>query len=252
MILSAGEGTRLRPLTYSLPKPMVPVANRPVLEYTLQNLKKCGITQVIINLSYKAEHIQNYFGNGSNYGMQIQYSLEKELLGTAGGVKKVEPYLLADPDPDFLITSGDGITNFDFSRLISFHRKKKSVATMGLKKVESKFEYGVTFIDKNSRIKKFVEKPSWGDVFSNVVNTGNYVFSKTILKEIPKNKFFDFGKQVWPRLLKKKKPIFGLEFRDYWTDIGNLTEYFHAQKAVLDRLIAVQIPGSQAKPTISP
>lgn len=250
MVMCAGLGTRLRPLTYSLPKPMVPVANRPVLAYTLENLKKHGVDRVVINLSYMPEVIQNYFGDGSRWGLKIHYSLEKEPLGTAGGVKNVEKIFQADPDPDFLITSGDGLTDIDFGKFLRFHKAKKSLGTIGMSRVDSRLEYGVTLTGANGRIQKFVEKPFWSQFLSNTVNTGLYAFHKNIFREIPAATFYDFGKQLWPKMLKNKKPIYGYEFKEFWTDIGTLEEYRRAQRAVLNGEVKVRVAGKQVRPGV--
>ncbi len=237
MVICAGEGTRLRPLTQSLPKPLVPVANRPVLEYTLLNLKKHGITDVIINLSHSNKKVQEYFKDGSSLGLQLFYSFEKELLGTAGGVKNAEHYFLSDSDPNVLVVSGDNLTDIDFSNLIQFHNKKKSDFSIAVTAVDSRFEYGVTLFGKDARIEKFLEKPTWGDIFCNTVNSGIYIFKKEILKEIPKNRFYDFGHDLLPKLLLKKKALYGYKFDAYWTDIGTLAEYKKSQAMVLNRKI---------------
>lgn len=245
MVLCAGEGTRLRPLTYSLPKPMVPIVNKPTLEHLIGNLKRGGITEIVINLSYLAGSVRSYFGDGTKWGIKIHYSIEKKLLGTAGGTKKAEKFFRNDPGTDFLIVSGDGLTDIDLTKLIEFHREKRSFGTIALKEVDSRFDYGITILNERKEIKKFVEKPLWGDVFSNRVNTGIYLFKKEVFNHIPDGKFYDFGKQVWLELLKKKKPIYGFEFPEFWTDIGNIAEYHRAQKAALDKKVRLQIDGHQ-------
>lgn len=244
--MAAGAGTRLRPLTYGIPKPMVPVANKPVLEHVLENLKKHGISEVVLNLYHFPQVIRKYFGDGSSLGIKIIYSKERKLLGTAGGVKKMEKVF----DSTFLVMSGDGLTDINLSKVLEFHRKKKALGTMVLKEIDSKFDYGVTLVDSRGKIKKFIEKPSWSDVFANTVNTGIYIFEPEIFKFIPKNKFYDFGTQLWPELLKKKKRIFAFATKDYWTDVGNIREY---RKGVCDALegnIRLNIPGKEIRPGI--
>lgn len=243
MVLAAGEGTRLHPLTYNFPKPMFSILNRPVLEYTFKLLKKYGINEVIVNVHHCADTIKDYFENGERWGIKISYSFEKELLGTAGGVKKAEDFF----DDTFLVMSGDGLTDVNLKDLIDFHFRKKSAVTIGLKRVETKFEYGIVLVNKDGRIKKFIEKPSWGDVFANTVNTGIYVIEKRILKYIPRNKFYDFGHNLWPKLLKRKEKIYGYVFPDenYWCDIGNLKEYRNAQIAALTRKVKINIEAKQ-------
>lgn len=239
MVMAAGVGTRLRPLTHFIPKPMIPIVNKPVLEHTLELLRKHGFDEVVINLHSYPEMIRKYFGEGQNCGIKIHYSQEKTLLGTAGGVKRAEKYF----NNTFVVMSGDGLTDVDLTRVLEFHRKKKSLASMVLKKVDARFDYGVTLIDQYSRIEKFIEKPAWSDVFANTVNTGIYVFEPEIFKYIPKNKIFDFGHDVWPLLLFRKQPIFGFEMNSYWCDIGNLQEYKRAEKNALEGAVKVKIPG---------
>jgi len=245
-ILAAGEGTRLRPLTYTIPKPMFPIANKPVMEYTLELLKKYGIDEVIINLHYQGNLIRNYFHDGRKWGIKIIYSEEKKLLGTAGGVKKIINFFKSP----FLVMSGDGLTDINLSELINFHQKKGSIATMVLKKIDTHFEYGVTLTDKNGKIRKFIEKPSWSEVFSNTANTGIYIFQPEVFANVPKNTFYDFGHNLWPLLLRKREKIYAYETDSYWCDIGNLYEYRRAQSDVLQEKIKVKIPGEEIKKNV--
>lgn len=242
-VMAAGAGTRLRPLTYSIPKPMVPIVNKPVLEHTLENLKKHGIKDIVMNLHYYGSMIKDYFKCGASLGLNIEYSYEKKLLGTAGGVKKKENFF----NDTFVVMSGDGLTDLDLTKVLDFHRKKRSIATMVLKEVDAKFEYGVTLCDDSGRIKKFIEKPRWSDVFSNTVNTGIYVFEPEIFRYIPEGEFYDFGSQLWPKLLEMKKNIYGFVMDGYWTDVGNLKEYRQGQRAALDGKIKLNIPGEEIK-----
>lgn len=245
-VMAAGAGTRLRPLTFVLPKPMVPVVNKPVLEHTLENLKSHGIKEVIMNLNYYPEMIKKYFGSGKDNGMDILYSYEKTLMGTAGGVKKMEKHF----NSTFVVMSGDGLTDINLEKAIEFHKSKKAIGTMVLKAIDTKFEYGVTITDKHGKIKKFIEKPKWSDVFANTVNTGIYVFEPEIFKYIPANKFYDFGLQLWPDLLSKNVKIYGYLMDEYWTDVGNLTEYRHGVKDALDNKLKLKMPGIEVKPGI--
>ena len=246
MIMAAGIGTRLRPLTYSIPKPMIPIVNKPTLEHTLELLKRHHITEAMINLHTYPKMITNYFKDGSFYNMKINYSEEKELMGTAGGVKKVEDFF----GETFLVMSGDGLTDIDIGKVIKFHQEKGALATMVLKKIEARFEYGVTIINTEGRIKKFIEKPKWGDVFADTVNTGIYIFQKEVFKFIPANKFYDFGHDLWPLLLEKGERIFGYQMEEYWCDIGNLHEYKKAQKDALEGKVKINIPGKKIKEKI--
>ena len=241
MVMSAGIGTRLRPLTYNIPKPMFPIVNKPVLEHVLELLRKHNIKEVVINIHAHQSMIRNYFGDGSRFGMKINYSEEKKLMGTAGGVKKVERFF----DDTFLVMSGDGLTNINLSDVINFHKKRKAFGTMVLKRVDSRFEYGIALTKKGGQIKQFVEKPNWSSVFSNTVNTGVYVFQTEVFRYIPRAKFCDFARDVWPQLLQRGERIFGYETKNYWCDIGNLLEYRRGQNDALEGKIKLVVPGER-------
>ena len=242
MLLAAGAGTRLRPLTYQLPKPLIPVANRPVIHYVLENLARHGIKEIIVNLFAHADQIRSYCGDGSRWGLRIQYSHEPTLMGTAGGLKKVESFFKGD---SFFVMSGDGLSDINLSEMLAFHKKKRAFATMAVKSIEERFDYGVTLAEKNGKIKGFLEKPSWGDVFSNTVNTGIYLFEPEVFKYIPKNKVYDFGHHLWPKLLKSGRPIYAHALNSYWTDVGNLAEYRKSQIDFLDGHVRFAIPGRE-------
>lgn len=244
MVMAAGAGTRLRPITNDVPKPMVPIANKPVLEYTIENLKRHGITDIIMNLHSHPNQIRTYFGDGARWGVKLHYSDEPKLLGTAGGVKNVEWFLNSGT---FFVLSGDGLTDANLSDILAFHWKHRAVATMGLKEVDTRFDYGVTMTDKKGKIDRFVEKPLWSEVFSNQVNTGIYVFEPEIFNVIPARTVYDFGHQVWPGLLKSKKHIYGFPIKNYWCDVGNLNEYRRAQRNVLDGEISLNFSGKMQK-----
>ena len=243
-ILAAGVGNRLRPLTLKLPKPMIPLVNKPVIAHTLDNLKKHNINSVVMNLHFMADTISSYFGDGHNIGMEINYSKEENLLGTAGGLKKCKKYF----DSTFVVLSGDNLCDIDITSVIEFHKRKKSLATMVLKEVDAKYEYGIAISDKYNRITSFVEKPTWSSVFSNTVNTGIYVFEPEIFKYIPDG-FYDFGKDLWPKLLKMKKNIYSYVMNGYWTDIGSISEYQNGTKAALEGIVRINIDGKQLKKT---
>lgn len=246
MVLAAGAGTRLRPITFETPKPMVPVANRPVLHHVLDNLSHYGIRDAVLNLHSKPEQIKRYCGDGTRWGMRIRYSPEAKLLGTAGGVKKVQDFF---KDGTFLVVSGDGLHDVDYSALAAFHKKSGSLATMVVKAIDTRFDYGVTLTGPGGRIKGFREKPSWGDVFSNQVNTGIYMFEPEVFRYIPQG-VYDFGHQLWPKLLKLRKPIFAWEWKGYWCDVGNLHEYRKSQVDALDGKVRLRIPGWQMRQSV--
>lgn len=244
-VMSAGLGTRLRPLTYAIPKPMVPVANKPVLEHTIVLLREHGVKDIIINTYLMPELITGYFGDGSKWGVRIIFLHENKLMGTAGGVKRAEKYLNKET---FLVMSGDGLLNVNLNKLINFHRKTKSVATMALKTVSSRIEYGLAATRKDGRIFNFLEKPGWDQAFKDVpvgINTGIYVFEPYVLKLIPEGKEYDFAKNVFPKLLKSGKKISGYYTDEYWCDIGNMTQYREAHNAILEGRASVKIEGKK-------
>lgn len=245
MMMAAGAGTRLRPLTLQTPKPLAPVANKPVMEHALENAARHGLKDIVINLHHGAEQIQNHFGDGSRWGLRLRYSVEKKLMGTAGGVKKMEDFLGGST---FMVLSGDGLSEINLSAAFAFHKKRRSFATMVLKHADSKYEYGVTITDRRGRIAKFFEKPLWSDVFADTVNTGVYVFEPEVFRHIPAGTPHDFGNQVWPGLLKKKKPIHGFLTDDYWCDVGNLVEYRKSQRdAMSGAMKHANLPGRQVR-----
>lgn len=239
-VLAAGAGTRLKPLTSDIPKPMVPILGKPVIFHTLNNLCKYGFKDICVNLHHKPEVIMEYFKNNRDLDVNISYSYEKNLLGTAGAVKKQEAFF----DDTFVVMSGDGLSDVNLKKVLQFHKKKKALVTIVLKKVNKKFDYGITVTDKNGRVRSFIEKPSWGDVFSDTVNTGIYILEPQVLKYIPKNKFFDFSMNLFPKILKKH--IYGFVTNDYWTDIGNIYEYKQGVFDVLDKKVKITISGKNS------
>jgi len=247
MALAAGRGTRLRPLTYQIPKPLLPIANRPVLEHSILNLKDQGFRKFIFNLHAHAGKIKTHFGTGKRFGVDIKYSIEKTLLGNAGGLKKVENFFRGTGT--FVVISGDGFTDIDLRDAVRFHQKKKSVATMVLKNVDSTFPFGITLTAASGKIKNFMEKPSISDFVNAAVNTGIYIFEE-VFKFIPKNRFFDFGRDLWPRLLKEGVPIYGYASDAYWCDVGDLTAYRKTIMDVLDGKVKIKMPGRKLKNSV--
>ncbi len=220
-IMAAGEGTRLRPLTYIRPKPLVPLENKPIISRIISLLKGNGISDIIINLHYKKERIKEFLGDGKDFGVNITYSEEEVLLGTAGGVKKVEDLL---PDT-FVVISGDIATDINISEMVAFHKKKGALVTLAVTIVDDPTKYGVVSLNSDGKIQKFVEKPSRDKVFSPIVNAGIYVLEKEVLKEIPEGIFYDFGKQLFPALMEKHAPLYGYLSSGYWMDIGSISDY---------------------------
>lgn len=246
VIMAGGEGTRLRPLTCNRPKPMVPIINKPVMEHIIELLKKYNLTDIAVTLQYMPELIKDYFGSGSDFGVNISYYVEQTPLGTAGSVKNAEDFL----DDVFVVISGDALTDIDLKKAIDFHFSKGSIATIVLKKVDVPLEYGVVVTDEESRISRFLEKPSWGEVFSDTVNTGIYILSPEVLSYFNKNEMFDFSKDLFPILLKEKKPMYGFITDDYWCDIGDLRAYSRVHMDILEKKVKVNIPGKEIEPGI--
>ncbi|WP_246452004.1 sugar phosphate nucleotidyltransferase [Alkalicella caledoniensis] len=242
MILAAGLGTRLRPLTDEVSKPMVQLGGRPCIEHTVRLLRKHGIKEIMINLYYKPELIMNHFGDGEHFGIKIHYSVEKELMGTAGGLKKVQQFFGDDP---ILIISGDALTDLNLTDFYDFHKKKGGLASLALKNVQDPREFGVVQISQDDRITQFQEKPKDVTPISTKANTGIYIFEPDIFSFIPSNTFYDFGKQVFPDLLMKGQSMFGYETQAYWCDIGNIDVYKDVQFDILAGIVKVDIPGKK-------
>ena len=237
VIMAGGEGTRLRPMTYNKPKPMIDILDRPVMEYIIELLKKHDITDIAVTLQYMPQSIINHFGNGSDYGVHLEYFTEISPLGTAGSVKNAEEFL----SDDFLVISGDCLTDIDLSKAIDFHFKKKSSATLILSKVDTPLEYGVVVTNKKCEIMRFLEKPSWSEVLSDTVNTGIYIFNKSILNRFDKGVKFDFSRDLFPELLHDREALFGYVAEGYWCDIGDLNSYVSCQRDILDNRVDVNI-----------
>src|SRR6185503_4116796 len=222
VIMAGGFGTRLRPLTYNLPKPMVPVANRPIMQRIVELLKKHGINDQLGLLYFQPDSIKNYFGDGKNFGVKIGYQGAEGDLGTAGSVKLGQPMIGKER---FMVISADILTDFDLSAAIKFHESRKAMATLILTRVENPLAFGVVITDKEGRITRFLEKPSWGEVFSDTVNTGIYILEPEVLDLIPEKVDFDFSKNLFPHMLKNGMPLYGYIAQGYWADIGNLDQY---------------------------
>jgi mannose-1-phosphate guanylyltransferase/phosphomannomutase len=239
VVMAGGEGSRLRPLTIRRPKPMVPIVGKPVMEHILNLLKRHGITEVVVTVQYLASNIEDYFGNGSQFGMRITYSREDVPLGTAGSVKNAEEQL-TEP---FLVISGDALTDYDLTEIIRYHNEKKSLATLLLAHVYNPLEYGVIITNEDGHITQFLEKPSWGEVFSDTINTGIYVLDPQIFSYFEKNKPYDFSQELFPYMLKKGDPIYGyVAPKGYWCDVGNLSEYMRANADALQGHVDIDIP----------
>ncbi len=239
VIMAGGEGTRLRPLTSQRPKPLAPALNIPIMEHIVLLLKEHDITDIVVTLHYLADEIEGYFGDGAEWGVNFIYSVEDTPLGTAGSVKQAEEHLR---DDTFLIISGDALTDIDLDKAIAYHREKNSVATIVLSHVPNPLEFGVVITDDEGHIRRFLEKPSWGEVFSDTVNTGMYILEPSIFDYMEMGKNYDWSHDIFPQILAEEKPMFGYVMaEDYWCDVGNLQQYREAQYTVLDGRTRIRI-----------
>lgn len=225
---------------------MVPIVGKPVMEHIIDLLKAHGITDIVVTLQYLPGVIQDYFGDGSAFGVNIVYSVEDRPLGTAGSVKNAMAHL----DDTFLVISGDAATDFDLTRIIEFHRAKQARATLTLYRVPNPLEYGVIITDESARIQQFLEKPSWGEVISDTANTGIYVLDPAVMDLVPEDTSYDFSQDLFPRLLEQREPLFGYIAPGYWCDVGNLPEYMRATADILTGRTRLQIPGDEVAPSV--
>lgn len=245
VLMAGGSGTRLRPLTCNLPKPMVPILNRPIAEHIINLLKRNNIKEVIATLHYLPDIMRDYFQDGSNFGVEMSYSVEEDQpLGTAGCVKNIQQWL----DDTFLVISGDGITDFDLQAAIKFHRQKQSKATLVLTRVPNPVEFGVVITDEQGHIRRFLEKPSTSEIFSDTVNTGTYILEPEILNYLPENEESDFSKDLFPLLLEKGEPLYGYIAEGYWCDVGHLEAYREAQYDALARKVKMDFAYKEKSP----
>lgn len=247
VLMAGGSGTRLRPLTCDLPKPMVPVLNRPIAEHIVNLLRRNGITEVIATLHYLPDVMRDHFQDGADFGVQMTYAVEEDQpLGTAGCVKNIAELL----DDTFLVISGDSLTDFDLKAAIEFHKSRGSKATLVLTRVPNPIEFGVVITDEECRIQRFLEKPSTSEIFSDTVNTGTYILEPEVLDYLPENQESDFSKDLFPLLLAKGEPIFGYIADGYWCDVGHLDAYRDAQYDALHRKVLVDYAYPETEPGV--
>lgn len=240
VIMAGGFGTRLRPLTTHIPKPLVPVGNVPIMEHTVRLLRRHGFTDLLVLLYFLPETITGYFGDGSRWGVRMAYATPTADLGTAGAVK----FAAGDLGEPVLVISGDVLTDFDLAVAVQSHRERAAEATMVLTRVDSPLAYGIVITDESGRIVRFLEKPSWGEVFSDTINTGIYILDPAVLGAIPAGRPYDFSKELFPTLLASGRPLYGHIAEGYWRDVGDLTEYRIAHLDLLQRRVGVDIPGT--------
>ncbi|WP_034087322.1 mannose-1-phosphate guanyltransferase [Streptacidiphilus albus] len=247
VVMAGGEGTRLRPMTSSMPKPLLPVVNRPIMEHVLRLLKRHGLTDTVVTVQFLASLVRNYFGDGEELGMNLTYANEETPLGTAGSVKNAEDAL---KDDSFLVISGDALTDFDLTELMEFHRSKGALVTVCLTRVPNPLEFGITILDDEGRVERFLEKPTWGQVFSDTVNTGIYVMEPEVFDYVAADTSVDWSGDVFPQLLKEGKPIYGFVAEGYWEDVGTHDSYVKAQADVLEGKVDVDIDGFEISPGV--
>lgn len=245
VIMAGGEGTRLRPLTSLRPKPMVPIVNQPVMEHIIGLVKHHGIDEVVATLAFMPRVIQDYFGEGEEWGVEIKYAVEESPLGTAGSIKNAAHLL--DAHEPLLIISGDAITDIDLTEVIRFHKEKGGAVTIALKRVPDPLDFGVVITDENGRIERFLEKPTWGQVFSDTINTGIYVIEPWVLDYIPEGVSFDFSADLFPKLMEDGHALYGIAVDGYWCDVGSRESYMQVHKDLLDGLAQIFIPGVHAR-----
>ena len=261
MILAAGKGTRVQPITHVIPKPMIPILQKPVMEFLLELLKEHGFKEIMVNVSHLAEEIENYFRDGQRFGVEIAYSFEGRIedgelvgdaLGSAGGLKKIQDFQKFFDDT-FVVLCGDALIDLDLSEAVKRHKQKGALATLITKSVpqESVSSYGVVVTDEDDRVKAFQEKPSIDSALSNKINTGIYLFEPEIFEYIPSNQPFDIGADLFPKLVEIGAPFFALSMDFEWVDIGKVPDYWSAiRNVLLGEVRQIEIPGKEVRPGI--
>jgi len=243
MVLAAGVGSRLDPLTAGVPKPLVPVVNRPIMEIILELLKRHGISEIVSNLHHLPEQLVSHFGDGSRFGLKLGFHHEEELSGDAGGVRACRAFL---EDGTFLVLMGDLLTDADLTAIVAEHKKKGALATIGLKAVDDVSQFGVALTNEDGFITGFQEKPDPPDALSNLASTGIYVFEPEVFRHIPADGVYGFGRQLFPSLLAKGAPLLGVEIKSYWSDVGTIHQYRLSNFDALEGRINVEFAAKRA------
>ncbi|MGB7441192.1 MAG: NDP-sugar synthase [Coleofasciculaceae cyanobacterium] len=261
MILAAGKGTRVRPITYTIPKPLIPILQKPVMEFLLELLRQHGFDEIVVNVSHLAKEIEDYFKDGQRFGVQIGYSFEGrivdgqlvgEAVGSAGGMRKIQDF---NPffDDTFIVLCGDALIDLDLSAAVKWHKEKGSIATIVTKPVprEQVPSYGVVVTDETGRVKSFQEKPSVEEALSTNINTGIYIFEPEVLNHVPSGQEFDIGGELFPKLVETGAPFYAVPMDFQWVDIGKVPDYWRAVRSVLlGEIKNVPIPGKEVAPGI--
>jgi NDP-sugar pyrophosphorylase family protein len=244
MILAAGVGSRLEPLTSFRPKPLAPVGNRPIMEHAINLLQKHGMHEIVSNTHYLADTIMEYFGDGSRFGAKLEFRREQELSGDAGGVRACEAFLKDGP---FVVTMGDLLTDIDLTALVKAHLDNKALATIAVRREEDVTRFGVVVTDAKGQITGFQEKPSREEARSNLISAGIYVLDPEIFRYIPKDGQYNFGKQLFPQLVASQLPVFAREIDGYWSDIGTIQSYWEANRDATENKLSLTLPGNSAR-----
>ncbi|RNL87015.1 mannose-1-phosphate guanyltransferase [Halostreptopolyspora alba] len=247
VVMAGGEGTRLRPMTANQPKPLLPVVNKPIMEHVLRLLRRHEFTDTVVTVQFLATLIRNHFGDGEELGMNLNYVAEEVPLGTAGSVKNAEEHLRGEP---FIVISGDALTDIDLSDMVRFHRENGAMVTIGLKRVANPLEFGIIIVDEQGRVQRFLEKPTWGQVFSDTVNTGIYIMEPEVLDHVAEGEIVDWSGDVFPKLLEQGAPLYGYVTDGYWEDVGTHESYLRAQADVLSGNVDVEIDGFEMQPGV--
>ncbi len=243
VILAGGEGTRLRPLTSNQPKPMMPIANVPMMEHIVKLLARHGFDDIVVTVAFMANHIRTYFGDGSELGVRMRYATEEAPLGTAGSVRNA----MAELDETFLVISGDVLTDVDLGGIVEQHNARGAFATIALKRVENPVDFGIVITREDGQIERFLEKPTWGQVFSDTINTGIYVLDPGVFEFIPEGEIVDFSGDVFPAVLDRGLSLLGTVVDGYWEDVGTLESYRTAHENLLDGQVELDLPGFQLR-----
>ncbi|MCW2668905.1 MAG: Nucleotidyl transferase [Frankiales bacterium] len=247
VVMAGGEGTRLRPMTANQPKPLLPVVNRPIMEHVLRLLRRHGFDETVVTVQFLASLVRTYFGDGDELGMHLSYATEETPLGTAGSVKNAEDAL---HDDAFVVISGDALTDIDLGELVAAHRQRGALVTVCLKRVPNPLEFGIVISDEEDRVERFLEKPTWGQVFSDTVNTGIYVMEPEIFDFVAAGETVDWSGDVFPALLEAGAPVYGYVADGYWEDIGTHESYLRAQADVLNRQVDVEMAAFEVSPGV--
>ncbi len=243
VILAGGRGTRLHPLTMSMPKPMLPIFSKPALEHTIDLLRHYGVDEIIVTLSSSSQEIVEHFGDGSAWNVNIRYSIEDEPKGTAGAVKLIQPYI----SDTFFVVSGDAVTDFDLNAALDYHRRKSAIATLLLDQVDDPTDFGIVQHEPDGRISRFLEKPKSSEIFSRTVSTGIYILEPEALSSIPYFTTYDFARDLFPRMLRNLEPVYGCRLPGYWCDVGNVNQYRNAHFDTLTGKANLDITGNEVE-----